>query len=196
MKSQREIQEMMQHNLKLPRFPDIILEPTPESEAKSVQELMRNLEVVERPKVQCPVCKKSFIVIRNHLNQSRCKAELDQEDLEKIVREANEKYIQNQRNSAAARKAKSTQKKKDEDHEALKMKERLKKAFQKKSNKELDQKALKNPQNEQRSKSKKVETEADRLREFRDATMFSALFICISCHCKHFKSNVQEFTDI
>ena len=143
MKSQREIQEMIKHNLKLPWLKDSILEPTPEYEAKSPQELMRNLEIMERPKVQCPVCKKSFIVIRNHLNQSRCKAELDQEDLEKIVREANEKYIQNQRNSAAARKAKSTQKKKDEDHEALKMKERLKKAFQKKSNKELDQKALK-----------------------------------------------------
>ena len=195
MKSQREIEEMKQHNLKLPRFPDIILEPTPESEAKSPQQLIREMEIMERPKVQCPVCKKSFVGIRNHLNKSRCKAELGQDELEKIVRETNEKSIQNQRNSAKERKAKSTQRKKDEDHEALKMKERLKKAFQRKSNKEQDQKAFKSSQNEPRSKSKKVETAADRLREFREATMFSALFVCISCHCKHFKSNVQEFTD-
>ena len=38
------------------------------------------------------------------------------------------------------------------------------------------------------------ETAAGRLKQFRMATMFGPIFVCISCHIKHFKSNVREFT--
>ena len=180
MKSHREIQEMKQHNLKMPSL------------SESVREEMA-LEVIERPKIQCPACKKSFIGIKTHLNKSKCKDELEQEEIEKIVKEATERSRDQQIESATERKVKSRERKKKEDHEAQKIKERLMKAYQRKTTKELDNKAFKKPQNEQ--KSKKIETAADRLREFRKATMVGAVYTCISCHCKHFCTNVQEFTD-
>ena len=139
MKSNKEIQEMKQHNLKLPSL-------TTE----------KQIEIKERPKVQCPACKKSFVVIKKHLNQSRCKAELDQDEVEKIEREANKAYILNQRDSAAARKAKSRERKKKEDYEAQKIKERLMKAYKRKATKELDQEAFKKPQNEQKNKKEEL----------------------------------------
>ena len=81
------------------------------------------------------------------------------------------------------------------DHEAVKQKEQIQKANQRERKRNADLEAFMKSENEMRSKSRKVETQTDRLREFRDATMLSAVFICISCQCKTFKSNVQEFTD-
>ena len=95
---------MKQHNLKLPSL------------SESVHAEMK-LEVIERPKVQCPACKKSFIGIKTHLNKSSCKDKLDSEVVKKIVREALEKSRDQQIDSAKERKAKSTQRKKEEDHE-------------------------------------------------------------------------------
>ena len=37
--------------------------------------------------------------------------------------------------------------------------------------------------------------EMDRLRKFREATMYGPIFVCISCHIKCFKSNVQLFKE-
>ena len=116
MKSHREIQEMKQHNLKMPSL------------SESVREEMA-LEVIERPKIQCPACKKSFVGIKTHLNKSKCKAELEQEEIEKIVKEATERSRDQQIESATERKVKSRERKKKEDHEAQKIKERLMKAY-------------------------------------------------------------------
>ena len=54
---------------------------------------------------------------------------------------------------------------------------------------------LKQQQNEWPQKHRKVETPSDRLREFREATMYNAIFICICCHQRMFSSNVRHFTD-
>ena len=53
---------------------------------------------------------------------------------------------------------------------------------------------LKVIQNAWQAKHRKTESAADRLKEFREATMLGPIFICISCHMKLFKTNVRECT--
>ena len=43
------------------------------------------------------------------------------------------------------------------------------------------------------AKFRECKDEMDRLRKFREATMYGPIFICVSCHIKCFQSNVQVF---
>ena len=140
-------------------------------------------------------------------NQARRKAESQQrkkdlgQEEEMKQKDRTQKANQRKRKEEEIRQKeriqKANQRKRNQemDHEAVKQKEQIQKANQRERKRNADLEAFMKSENEMRCKSRKVETQADRLREFRDATMHSAVFICISCQCKTFKSNVQEFTD-
>ena len=61
--------------------------------------------------------------------------------------------------------------------------------------KKEDHKQLKEDQNQWQRKHRRVENKSDRLREFREATMYSAVFICTCCQQRMFQSNVCLYTD-
>ena len=61
--------------------------------------------------------------------------------------------------------------------------------------KDEDYEKMKHNQNIWQRKHRKVENACDRLREFKEASMYNAVFICTCCHQRMFKSNVRIFTD-
>ena len=50
-------------------------------------------------------------------------------------------------------------------------------------------------QNQRQKKHRKVANRSDRLKEFREATMYNAIFICTCCQQRMFNSNVRLYTD-
>ena len=54
---------------------------------------------------------------------------------------------------------------------------------------------MKDNQKRWQEKHRRVINEIDRLREFKNATMYNAIFICICCHQRMFQSNVRIYTD-
>ena len=42
--------------------------------------------------------------------------------------------------------------------------------------------------------NRREENEQDRLKSFKEATRYNAIFICVCCHQRMFESNVQPFT--
>ena len=53
----------------------------------------------------------------------------------------------------------------------------------------------KNDQNMRRVRHREVKNKYDRLREFREATKYTAVFICTCCQQRMFHSNVQMYTE-
>ena len=54
---------------------------------------------------------------------------------------------------------------------------------------------VKEYQNMQRQKHRDIKNSSDRLRDFREATKYTAIFICTCCHQRMFHSNVQIYSD-
>ena len=140
---------------------------------------------------QCPVCKKWFKNALNHIVKNiKCSGQITETEKMKLHNSANErKRIQN-----AKRQAKDRAKKKAIDPEKFKEDHNLWNEKWLSLKRAQDPKKVKADQNQRQSKCRKIETEEDRLREFRNATMFSAIFLCISCQTRQFFSNIQEFT--
>ena len=61
--------------------------------------------------------------------------------------------------------------------------------------KNIDPEAFKEDHRLKVAKYRNDESEDGRLRNFLDATMYGPIFICVCCHGKMFKTNVQFFTD-
>ena len=57
-----------------------------------------------------------------------------------------------------------------------------------------DHQTLKNDQKAWQQKHRKIESASDRLSAFKEATLYSSIFICTCCHQRMFKSNVRIFT--
>ena len=53
---------------------------------------------------------------------------------------------------------------------------------------------VKEDQNRWQEKHRKVKNKSDRLKEFREATMYTSIFICTCCEQRMFRSNVQLYT--
>ena len=60
---------------------------------------------------------------------------------------------------------------------------------------EADHEKLKEEQNARQQKHRRVETANDRLREFKEATLYNAVFLCTCCQQRMFKSNVRLYTE-
>ena len=56
-----------------------------------------------------------------------------------------------------------------------------------------DNKKVKLDQNKRQKNVRAINTAQDRLKNFREATKYNAIFICTCCHQRMFQSNVQEF---
>ena len=57
-----------------------------------------------------------------------------------------------------------------------------------------DHQKLKDNQNTRQEKCRRVINECDRLRDFKNATKYNAMFICTCCHQRMFQSNVQLYS--
>ena len=58
-----------------------------------------------------------------------------------------------------------------------------------------DPEKVKAAQNERQQRHRDVKTRSDRLREFREATKDTAVYICTCCQQRMFHANVQLYTD-
>ena len=106
--------------------------------------------------------------------------------------EDNEMFKKNERE----RKQKYRIEKKEEDNEMFKKKERERIKKYKIEKKEEDNEMFKKKEREYKQKSRKNETANERLKEFLSSTMHNAVFICICCQVRCFKSNVVQFTEL
>ena len=169
----------------------------------------------KKDQVQCPICKKWFKNTLSHIEKSqRCKDNIDEtdkidlqrnaEDLKRINRNKRQKKYLESRRAKDPEKLKLDKIKHQWRYiEARKAKdpEKLKLDKFKHQKKYIEAKQTEDPlkhkidQNMRQQRCRKIENEEDRLREFRKATMFGAIFLCISCHTRQFLSNVQEFTE-
>ena len=85
---------------------------------------------------------------------------------------------------------------KEEDYEKAKEVDRNQKALSRRKRKEADPQKLREEENARQEKHRRVESANDRLKEFREVTMYNAIFICTCCHQRMFQSNVCILTDI
>ena len=81
---------------------------------------------------------------------------------------------------------------KDEDYEGQKKKEGEWKSNSRMKRKNEDPDTQKEENRMWVAKHRSDETEDNRLRNFLDASMYGPIFICICCHGKMFKTNVQK----
>ena len=119
---------------------------------------------------------------------------------------ANQRKKDPQKFKEINKKLKANQRKNDP--EKLKEIDKKSKANQRKAyperSKEIDKKSKTNQRKANPERSKEIDkkskvkqrackNELDRLRKFREATKYGPIFICVSCHIKCFKTNVQPF---
>merc|ERR1711954_439313 len=56
-----------------------------------------------------------------------------------------------------------------------------------------DHQKVKDEQSKRQEKCRRILNECDRLRDFKNATKYNAIFICTCCHQRMFQSNVQLY---
>ena len=150
-------------------------------------------ENVKESEVQrCPSCYKSFKFVLKHINKSKkCKENISDDAL----KELKQKALERDKLKKIEHAVKSKNKQREQDYEGFKRKQNAEKeASRKKKTAEDYQKELENNR-KWKDDQRNSDTAAGRLKQFRMATMFGPIFTCISCHIKHFKSNVREFTN-
>ena len=173
---------------------------------------------------ECPSCKKVFKNVLLHIHRSKaCKHSVKAEDLMKLEEKSKTIYKAKQKRrklkyqckvkkelnktslTPKERKAKSIENLRKKDYQKVKEQQNARKAKSralqkaKKSEKcgSIRSSLKKNEQEDPDTFKRKVKTEKsdlDRVREFRDQTMFGPIFVCVSCHGKMFKASVQKFT--
>ena len=141
---------------------------------------------------RCPACKKELKSVIQHINKSiTCQKKLGEEKLLELRRQADKKRKENNKYS----KANHHKKKKEEDYEAFKASHNARQQKYIIKKRELDPVSVKASQNERQAKRRRRRgSSEDRLKAFLEVTLFAADFICISCHQRHFQTNVQPFS--
>ena len=191
--------------------------PSTSMQSNASQERKQNQTEPSPDLTRCPACKKELKSVVQHINRSIvCQKKLGDAKIlelksyaEKIStekkKEQNKHYQANfvkrkkeldpasVKASINERQSRFINKRRELDPEALKayLNEKQTRHINKK--RELNPEAVKASQNERQSKRRRRETSSERLRVFLETTLFAADFICISCHQRHFKSNVQQF---
>jgi len=166
---------------------------------------------------QCPVCKKKNLKrVLKHIDMSKsCKTKCPKDVLEALKEKSKNITLKNKKEYIKEKKSEERQ----ENPETFKKKERERKQrqriiekekncemFNKKERerrqrhkiieKEKNSEMFKKKEREYKQKSRKNETPNERLKEFLSSTMHNAVFICICCHVRCFKSNVVQFTEL
>ena len=141
---------------------------------------------------KCPSCNKKLKNVLLHISKSsKCKSSISDLKLKKL--EDKSKAIRRQKQAAFQSKKRSQLRKDNADKE--KEKERNWKSRNR--SKLRDENPDKEMEKERNWKSgqRDDKNQADRLKNFQEATMFGPLFLCISCHGKMFKNGVKIFSD-
>ena len=133
---------------------------------------------------KCPVCKKTFKVILRHIRQTvYCQQRLKNQEYQKMVDLSDMRKAEKNRERVAKSRMLNPVKSKEDTKKAV--------AKYRKENPEK----IKEDRRISMAKSRQCKDEMDRLRRFREATMYGPIFVCVSCHIKCFKSNVQLFRE-
>ena len=165
----------------------------------------------QKQKQKCPSCLKDFISVMKHISKSVCKEKLGDEKIadlkvfyEKRSHEnCRQKYLERKRNEDPegfkadqnSWQASSRERKRKDDPDGMKDKHRMEQQKYIENKRNADPESVKADQNAWQAKKRKKETSEGRLRAFLEATLFAADFICISCHQRHFFSNIQNFNE-
>ena len=184
----------------------------------------------------CPVCKKEFKSVFQHIKKSLfCKGKVNTDDFEEIQAKSKLKRLDNLRKAKAKQRKSQNPEKTKKDNQAAKAKQRklnpdksrevdrLSKVNQRmlkpEKSREIDRQSkanqrINNPKGlkaalekyrknkpERRKETLRLskanqracKDELDRLQKFREASMYAAIFVCVSCHIKCFNTNVEVF---
>ena len=88
-------------------------------------------------------------------------------------------------------KARSDAKQREDDEQGVKDDQNKRKKLSRNKRKMKDPKGLSNIENEAQKKKRRSWKARDRLREFKEATKYNAIFICSCCHRRLFHSSVE-----
>ena len=162
---------------------------------------------------QCPVCKKTNLKrVLVHISKSKCRSKCSKEILNELKQRSNEltltkrKEIMREKRKNADFKKQENEKKKnfmkmkrserrEENYEPDKESERKRiRILREKQREENEIKLMEANRNLQRN-ARKNETANERLKSFLQGTMHNAVFICICCNVRCFKTNVVQFTN-
>ena len=192
----------------LPRLPFSQNSPRPSlpsSQTSESMEMESSHQIKERNSMandlenKCPICKKNLKDVLKHIRKAKkCESAVTTYQLKELEAKSKEK-------TATARKRKQ-----NEDPEKVKeANKRYRKSYKEKQGPEKikegnkkRQKAYKERQsavklNEDNrrwvQKCRQVLNQDDRLKSFLENCLFGPIFVCLSCHQKHFFTNVQIF---
>ena len=138
---------------------------------------------------KCPICMNSFKSVLQHLNKSKlCKSQCT---------DAQRELLQNEIKLSRTEKQKVTDKKfyenkRRNDKECLRKRNKINNhKWRGKQNPQV----LKEYHRNSKSKARIADTPNGRLKNFLISTIHNAVFICISCHQRCFRSNVIEYNE-
>ena len=141
------------------------------------------------PTSKCPICMRSFRRVLQHLNKDkRCKSQCTNDQIELL------KNVSKQRRTEKMREAtkKSYENDRKNDLERVRSRNRT---YIRKYREKQNPLVLREYQRNVKSKSRIADTPNERLKNFLLSTIHNAVFICISCHQRCFRSNVIEYTE-
>ena len=192
------------------RIKQIKQEPVNETKGRSEDKKEKTNNVDEE---KCPNCKKSFKKLLNHVKQHKiCSKMISEETVNDMSKDAEERKKARIRESVASlrgvkrkineagfkeeervRKEDWRKQQMEKDEAGFKEEERVRKEDWRKHQREKDEAKFKEGMRLEKENTRITDTPEKRLKAFREATMFGAIFICVSCQTKHFKSNVLLF---
>jgi hypothetical protein len=121
---------------------------------------------------------------------------LDDQKRQKSKSRLNQREVDNQRvlDDQKTWKAKSTLKLREMDRQKVLDNQNKRKKLSRNKRKLADPEGLSKYEKEAQKKKRRLWTAQDRLREFKEATKYNAIFICSCCHRRMFHSNVEIIT--
>ena len=137
--------------------------------------------------------KKQSMERQRALNESKVKENQNKHKKESIERQRalNESKVKESQNK---RKKDCIDKQRAEDENKVKETQNKHSKLSLGKRKIEDHQKLKDNQNTRQEKCRRIINECDRLRDFKNATKYNAIFICTCCHQRMFQSNVQLYT--
>ena len=138
----------------------------------------------EIPTPVCPVCGKAGKNVLNHIKKSKnCSVRATEEQIQELrqMSSSNNKLKQKEYQKEYRKR------KLEEDPNQVRENNKRRRADERERHPERIK--------EQNEKYRSRMYEADRLKSFLESTLFGAIFVCLSCHQRHFRTNVQVFSD-
>ena len=147
----------------------------------------------------CPVCKKTFKNVLLHIKKAyNCDKKASKQQIEYLQKISNEKDKENRKR----RRENEDSEKIKEDNKRRKTAQNQRDPEKNRENKRRSRAALKEKNPEKYKEDNRrwvaahrlVQNEDQRLRNFLQNSLFGPIFICLSCHQRHFQTNVQNFS--